>query len=1197
MPHSIPRECPYKGLVPYSEADQRFFFGREAEREIIAANLMGSRLTLIYGPSGVGKSSVLRAGVVHDLRQMAREEIAEHGKQKFLVVLINTWRDEPLAALRAEVRRCVEVALGHLPITIPQGTSFADELKMWSEVVGGKLLIIMDQFEEYFLYPQAEGDGSFAEEFPRAVNRPDVRANFVVSLREDWYTKLDRFKITIPSLFDNNLRVGCLERDGVRQAIEEPVRVYNESRKENEPKVSIDPNFSRTVIRQLEALADRDVLGDSGSGEVKGLKDGTRTIQTPYLQLVMTRLWNEALEHDGHVLHPDMLAQACDPSKATSRAEEIVQSHLDGVMQELKPFERDVAARVFYHLVTPGGTKIAQQIGDLEYFTQIPEQTLKDVLGKLSSKEMSVLSQLTPPPNRPLTEVRYEVFHDVLAPAILSWRKGFLSEQEKELSAQQAAEAAARAADIAAAEAAEREREVQRELEFQKQLAELEKKRAEEQAEAAQRELQHAQEMARKQQRLVEVERTRSKEHERGRRKALLLSAGLAFMCLLGILAAGIASAEWRIAHANAARAEQERKKATAAESIARDWAGREQHQREDAEKQRQIARSAADSAEQSKQVAVKARAAADAALKKAEARRAEAETAHAIDKLSREAFSLSRRAEGREEAIIQFHKALEFYKKSGDHEAVADTYLSEGEIFRDMGENERAEESFLNALELFRQGQKNRKKEAAILNSIGLIYGAGDDLWNQKDDLAKAKQTFNSALAISRTEKDYLGEAATLVNLGDTVRKLSPKADRKRALRYYDQAADIYQSLAKKDSSDAKALKGLAALIINVTDNKEDLFEKDELAGFQPLEFLNRAVDMYAKAGDKKGQAIAHIRIAEQHEASLEEVIHDKTKTGEERELIADALEKKVVDSYLAAARIYASQHDLTGQANVYLKIGSFYARIPDEARSNAVPQFDKAIQIYKGPPQDRAGLINSWTQMAEFYGSNTDGNLPKAVNAYQELNRLYEPFADLSAQVNIKIEIGKLYDRFHSDREAELAFNEAVAIYPADDPKSQSEAQMRIGDIYTRVPGSGEKSKDKERLMRAARRFELASKLSTTAENKDFVTEARRSLAATYQQLAHSGASHDECNEFYQKAIEEYMSVLKLLGTPVTRTDELKTASVERTLGQLYAEGPGDKPKALEWLNKALARYTKLRVDQRVEETKKDIDKLGAK
>ena len=55
--------CPYRGLLPFSEADARYFFGRDADRELIAANLIAARLTLLYAPSGVGKTSVLLAGV------------------------------------------------------------------------------------------------------------------------------------------------------------------------------------------------------------------------------------------------------------------------------------------------------------------------------------------------------------------------------------------------------------------------------------------------------------------------------------------------------------------------------------------------------------------------------------------------------------------------------------------------------------------------------------------------------------------------------------------------------------------------------------------------------------------------------------------------------------------------------------------------------------------------------------------------------------------------------------------------------------------------------------------------------------------------------------------------------------------------------------------------------------------------------
>jgi hypothetical protein len=102
---------PYKGLIPYSEDDALFFFGRTVEQQIITANLMASRFTLLYGASGVGKSSVLRAGVANHLRQLARRNLAEQGEPEFAVVVFSSWRDDPIVALMSRVQDSVKQAL------------------------------------------------------------------------------------------------------------------------------------------------------------------------------------------------------------------------------------------------------------------------------------------------------------------------------------------------------------------------------------------------------------------------------------------------------------------------------------------------------------------------------------------------------------------------------------------------------------------------------------------------------------------------------------------------------------------------------------------------------------------------------------------------------------------------------------------------------------------------------------------------------------------------------------------------------------------------------------------------------------------------------------------------------------------------------------------------------------------------------
>ena len=98
---------PYKGLMPYSEEDAPFFFGREIERSTITANLLGSGLTLLYGAVGVGKSSLLRAGVAYHLSLFSRENMKLNGTPEFIVVVFSSWRADPVAGLSKSIEHSV----------------------------------------------------------------------------------------------------------------------------------------------------------------------------------------------------------------------------------------------------------------------------------------------------------------------------------------------------------------------------------------------------------------------------------------------------------------------------------------------------------------------------------------------------------------------------------------------------------------------------------------------------------------------------------------------------------------------------------------------------------------------------------------------------------------------------------------------------------------------------------------------------------------------------------------------------------------------------------------------------------------------------------------------------------------------------------------------------------------------------------
>ena len=425
--------APYKGLVPYTDRDYALFFGRDSERAIIVANLRSSRFTLLYGPSGVGKSSVVGAGVVHFLRERARQNSLKRGAPEFAVVYFNQWRDNPVVALLGAVRQAVQEALGK---TFADGEAFAakalgEQLEIWSERVDGALLILLDQFEDYFLYhPNEDGPGTFAYEFPLVVADTQARVNFVVSIREDALAKLDRFEGRIPTLFDNYIRVDHLDRDAARSAITKPIDQYNKGVGDAGLRVTIEPALVEAVLD--ETKTGRVSLGDSGVGAVKDelevgeQEDGTARIETPFLQLVMTRLWDEELRAGSRTLRLETL-------KRLGGAERIVRTHLDKTMNTLPAKERAAAAGMFHYLVTPSGAKIAHTARDLAEYTGHQEKDLVPVLEKMSASGIRILRPVAPPPDQMDAPTRYEIFHDVLAPAMLDWRRRYYQERRSRL--------------------------------------------------------------------------------------------------------------------------------------------------------------------------------------------------------------------------------------------------------------------------------------------------------------------------------------------------------------------------------------------------------------------------------------------------------------------------------------------------------------------------------------------------------------------------------------------------------------------------------------------------------------------------------------------------------------------------------------------------------------------------------------------
>lgn len=404
--------CPYVGLQPYTEKERDFFFGRERDQRVIASNLYAASITVLYGASGVGKSSVLMAGVVPMLRTKARTA----------VVVFRDWqRPDFLTALKNEcLNRVAQVK--NKPLETPLDIPLDELLLRLGQEFGGTILLLLDQFEEYFLYhPESEANNSFDSEFARAVNRDDVDANFLVALREDGLSKLDRFRARIPNLMGNLLRLKHLDAAAAEDAIRKPLAAYNDLLEKEETEVTIEDGLVNTIIDQVRS-GYVSLAPSAGAGQTHEL-EGDSTIETPFLQLVLTRLWDQELGNASRSLRQETLLKL-------GGAREIVRTHLDDVMQRLEPLEQKLCASFFDRLVTPSGTKIACRIDDLDKWAGELGGNVLHVVTILS--ESRILRTIAPSASQPAIPTSYEIFHDVLAPAVLEWRRRFVEQQTLE---------------------------------------------------------------------------------------------------------------------------------------------------------------------------------------------------------------------------------------------------------------------------------------------------------------------------------------------------------------------------------------------------------------------------------------------------------------------------------------------------------------------------------------------------------------------------------------------------------------------------------------------------------------------------------------------------------------------------------------------------------------------------------------------
>lgn len=232
----------YPGVRPFEADQQAIFFGRKDDTERVLALLTVERLCVLYGKSGHGKSSLLNAGVIPGLPEKGIKT-----KRRYIPITIrfNIWTeresltlyDKIAFQLANAVRDLVPAAID-LPENLPN--SLWGAFKRWKQASDTTFILLFDQFEEFFSYPEAQqlafkeqlaellytdypqfledNEGNLtADQEEHLADKIDARA--LLAIRSDRLSELDRLKDRLPAILNKRHELRALDIEQAREAI------------------------------------------------------------------------------------------------------------------------------------------------------------------------------------------------------------------------------------------------------------------------------------------------------------------------------------------------------------------------------------------------------------------------------------------------------------------------------------------------------------------------------------------------------------------------------------------------------------------------------------------------------------------------------------------------------------------------------------------------------------------------------------------------------------------------------------------------------------------------------------------------------------------------------------------------------------------------------------------------------------------
>jgi len=241
---------PFKFLDSYGVQDKDVFFGREQEVSALYGLVYKTPLTLLYGLSGTGKTSIVRCGLANRFEG-----------PDWLPFYIRREQN-----INESLCRVLQDALESRELTAPAAlvsALFDDYLR--------PVYLIFDQFEELFILGSAEEQRTFAQSLQQLIDRK-LPCRVILVVREEYLGQMYLLEKEIPTLFDHRLRIEPMNNRRVAEVLEKSFNKFN---------IRLEAPEESLRALMIEKLS----VGKSG-------------IQLPYLQVYLDMLYREDYKRD-----------------------------------------------------------------------------------------------------------------------------------------------------------------------------------------------------------------------------------------------------------------------------------------------------------------------------------------------------------------------------------------------------------------------------------------------------------------------------------------------------------------------------------------------------------------------------------------------------------------------------------------------------------------------------------------------------------------------------------------------------------------------------------------------------------------------------------------------------------------------------------------------------------------------------------